>query len=299
MDRCGGDFIETSHLIFLEKIELSREAGTSPKFMEATITCQECARPISSDSARSCIQCSKAFCQSCVDQGPGYLGATCSLECLERFEDSISKTTLSGQVFITGKASSNESRHLGLRIRLDRQTFQEPCCADQLRQTFAVECDPKVSSFFWGGHQYPCFDSFFQAGKVLENTHTQQWFITQYPLFPGQNRLTSSWQLCNGRCRSRVYYCSCPRRSLDKAYTEVLVPTYLQLLRKASVMKLLRNQLSRNRDIILYDPSYIPSKAGIFDIVTSEAVEAARSCYQDPVPYGLLVAGELLGIDKS
>ena len=273
--------------------------------MDATITCQECAKPISSDSAKSCIQCAKAFCQFCVDQGPGYLGATCSLECLERFEDSISQATPGGQVFITGKAVSHKSGHLGVRIGLERQTFQEPHCAHQVRQAFAAECDPKISNFLWGGHRYPCFDSFFQAGKVLKDinpTYTQQWFLTQsqeageYPLSPGQNGLSSYWQLCNGKCRSRVYYCSCRHHTLEEAYTEVLVPTYLQLLQKASIMKLLHNQLSRNRDILLYDPSYIPSKTGGCDIVTSEAVEAARSSYHDPIPYGLLVAGELLGI---
>jgi len=276
--------------------------------MEATITCQECGGPISTNSARSCIQCAKAFCQSCVDQGPGYLGATCSIECLERFEDSISKTTPGGQVFITGKESSDSPGLLGLRIGLDRHTFQEPYRAHQLRRDFAAECDPKVSPFLSGGHRYPCFDSFFQAGKVLKDvnpTYTQQWFITQsrdageYPLSPDRNRVTESWQLCDGRCRSRVYYCSCPRRTEEEAYTEVLVPTYLQLLREAPVMQLLRDQLSRSRDILLYDPSYTPSEAGGCDLVTSEAVEAARSGCHGPIPYGLLVAGELLDIERA
>lgn len=276
--------------------------------MDATITCQECARPISSNSARSCIQCAKAFCQSCVDQGPGYLGATCSLECLERFEDSISKSGLGGQVFITGKALSDTSTRLGLRIRLDRHTFQEPPCAVRLRSDFASECDPQVSPFLVGGRQYPCFDNYFQAGKILKDvnpTYTQRWFQTQprnvgeYPLPIGRDRIITSWHLCNGSCRSRVYYCSCPSHTEATAYTDVLVPTYLQLLRDAPVMQLLRDQLAHGRDVLLYDSTYIPASPLECDLVTSDAVEAARSNHRHPAPYGLLVAGELIGIDRS
>jgi hypothetical protein len=46
-------------------------------------------------------------------------------------------------------------------------------------------------------------------------------------------------------------------------------------------------------------PSYTPSEAGECDLVTSEAVEAARSGCHGPIPYGLLVAGELLDIERA
>tara|TARA_Y100000748_G_scaffold260650_1_gene228472 strand:- start:2388 stop:2645 length:258 start_codon:yes stop_codon:yes gene_type:complete len=83
------------------------------------------------------------------------------------------------------------------------------------------------------------------------------------------------------------------------AYTDVLVPTYLQLLRDAPVMQLLRDQLARGRDVLLYDSAYTPTSPVGCDLVTSNAVEAARSTHCDPTPYGLLVAGELLGIDRA
>lgn len=294
----GRDFPSLRKLICFDK-------RRSPHTMEATVVCQECAAPIISDSARSCIQCTKAFCQPCVNQGPGFLGGTCSLECLEQFEDSISGASPGGQVFITGMASSDGSKRLGLRVGLDRQTFQEPYCARRLRRDFAKECDPGVSPFLAGGQQYPCFDNYFQAGKVLKEinpTYTQQWFQTNpagagdYPLSPGRSRIVESWHLCSGSCRSRVYYCSCAHHTEATAYTDVLVPAYIQLLREAPVMQLLCDQLARGRDVLLYDSAYTPTSPIGCDLVTSEAVEAARSTHHDPVPYGLLVAGELLGL---
>lgn len=276
--------------------------------MGDTIICQECAESISFNFASYCIQCTKAFCQSCVEKGPGYLGATCSLECLELFEDSISNTSPGGQVFITGKTSSDMSKRLDFRIGLDRQTFQEPHCAIQLRHDFASECDPTIRPFFAGGRQYPCFDNYFHAGKVMKDinpTYTQQWFLTlsnytgKYPPSPGRDRIFDSWHLCDGSCRSRVYYCSCPYYTKESAYTEILVPTYIQLLGESPVMQLLRGQLARGRDIILYDPAYTPSSPDRCDLVSFHAVEAAQNVYCDPIPYGLLVAGKLLNINGN
>ena len=118
---------------------------------------------------------------------------------------------------------------------------------------------------------------------------------SEYPLSLDRKREFLYWRLCDGRCRSRVYYCSCPKRTDKEAYAAVLVPKYREFIANAPVIKELQQKLDNNYDVLICDPSYCGSAGDGYDLVTHEAIQKAESAIDgSKPPYGLLVAGELI-----
>ena len=247
----------------------------------------------------SCVQCGKH--DPFILNGPSGLGSLCSDKCRENFEDLI--TEASGSIFITGKSSSDESSTiLSIRVCLSRDPYDESYFSSSIRKDFIEQCDPAVRPFISGGIQYSCFDHFFQAGKALEGvnpTYTQDFWHSQkkwqpeYPLAPDWDCKVQHWHLCCGQCRSRVYYCLCPRLSIMEARAGVLVPEYQGILRQASVLDRIRDKLMRGYDVIIHDAVYIATSPTGYDEVTAEQFNRALDDSTQDLNYGLLVAGEL------
>ena len=238
----------------------------------------------------TCMQCSATFSPS--ETG---LGNLCSKQCLQVIEDLVSRASGPGSVFITGNTDNCVS--VRVYLSLDDGDSDESHFAPDIRREFAKQCDPMSCPFLHYGVQYPCFDHFFQSGKVLKGinpTYTQDFWRTQekwqseYPVSPDKECDIQCWRLCSGKCRSRVYYCSCPRLTVEEAHDQILVPEYKKLLTNAPIIDRLRERIERGCDVVICDPFYVPDSPGGCDVVTREICSDKSSCY------GLLVAAELL-----
>ena len=215
-----------------------------------------------------------------------------------------------GKVFITNRSHSAESTTLlKIRVCLPTHSMEEPSDADDLRCAFALECDPIRGSYTAGGIEWPCFDHFFQAGKVLKGvnpTYSQEWWRIQapwqseYPLATGQDRETQYWCLCSGKCRSRVYYCSCPHHTECEARCNVLIPHYRYLLKQSIVIPELRRRLEQGCDVIIYDPHFKSCRPEPrypqLDVADETLIDVAVHDGSRTLEYGLLVAAELQGL---